>query len=119
MRPVGKAAKREGIIFICFVVFGFVILPFFFADGIGEYYQGLSAASGMNLMATWAIILGPCVAYLVVRATMWLIKAAVLFIKTIGYVVDASHETKALAKEERLSGRFATGEARLAEEAHT
>jgi hypothetical protein len=97
------------------MVSGFVILPFFLAESVVVYCRGLFTEHGIDLIVTWATVFGPYVAYLAVRSIVWLIEWTVLFIRTIGYVVEVSHEPKALAAEERLSGRFSTGEAGLAE----
>ncbi len=111
--------RREGIILIGFVVLGFVILSFLFDESTGGYYQGLFTERGMDLMVTWTAFLGPYAAYLLIRSMVWLIKVVVLFIRTVGYVVDVSHQPKALAEEERLSGRFAMGTKVLVEGADT
>ena len=101
------------------MVFGSILLSFLFAEGIGSFYQGLFTEHGIDLIVTWTTILGPYVAYLLIRSIVWLLKSTVLLIRTMKYVVEVSHKPQALAVEERLSGRFAVDEAGLAENAKT
>lgn len=53
--------------------------------------QELLTERGMNLIVIWIAVIGPYVAYLVIWSIVWLIKSTVLFMRTIGYVVDVSH----------------------------
>ena len=98
MRRGLKLARREGIIFICFVVFGIVALPFFFVESSQGYLRALFTESGIDLIVTWIAVLGPYLGYLVIRSIVWLIQSIGQFRRTVADIVKVRHQPKALAR---------------------
>jgi len=93
MMPRRKLFTQEWFVLICFVVLGFAILPglasavfaqtgpLSFGETLGAYYRGLFDGPGnVGFAVALAIGLGPYLVYLLVRATMWMVRFLVVFV---------------------------------------
>lgn len=93
LRGTKMTYNRKLITFICFMAFGFALLPgiissiisltgpLSFGEAIGEHYNSLFAErSKMELAVAWVISLGPYVAYLSIWLTVWTIRIIRVFV---------------------------------------
>ena len=96
MKPSRKLLTQEWFIFVCFMVFGLIILPgtisaiwawigpLSFGEIIGGYYQGLFTKFGkVELVIAWTICLGPYGVYLLVKPIVWAVRILIAFVVNV------------------------------------